>query len=71
MNLKNVKKVGFIENFNPRKSYPEFAIAEKVKPSPKIKKFKLQDPELVAAKKEFNRTKPVGYKPMVLVSTKF
>lgn len=44
MNLKNITKVGFIANFNPRKSYPEFH--NSVMPVKKVVKEK----EIVAIK---------------------
>lgn len=75
MNLSKIKTVAFIPNFNKREGYPEYGTkvvsVEKRINTPKVKRFKLGDPELIAAKKEFNKTKPVGYKPKVLVSTKF
>lgn len=77
MNLSRLKRVAFIENFNRREGYPNVVKAEAIvvqmKPTvaPKVIKHKLGNPDLIAAKKEFNKTKPVGYKPVVLVSTKF
>lgn len=75
MNLSRIKKVAFIPNFNKREGYPNVVsvavVAEKKVITPKIKRFKLGNPDLIAAKKEFNKTKPIGYKPVVLVSTKF
>lgn len=81
MNLSNIKKVAFIENFNPKKGYPEFGnhtvavkapviIIETKEPAvlPKWKKIRIK--RLKKAKKDFNKTVGIGYKPTLLVSSK-
>lgn len=79
MNLSRIKRVAFIENFNPKKGYPEFG-THTVKPKvviapvevvatelPKWKQRKIK--ELKSAKKEFKASIGADYKPKVLVST--
>lgn len=80
LNLSNIKRVGFIANFNPKRGYPEFAyksnipavapvVITPVKVSKPISEDKL------AAKKALKEAKQSskwlnGSNPVVLVSTR-
>lgn len=83
MNLSKIKTVGFIENFDPKKGYPEFAYkAPQVAPVMTIKtKGVVEEKELPTWKK--NQIKKLkrakrgwknglddGYKPSLLTSNK-
>lgn len=84
LNLSNIKRVGFIENFNPKKGYPEFArkvetpelvmstskpVTGTIKASvPKWKKNKLK--AIKRVKKEFKSRVGIGYKPSTIASNK-
>jgi len=79
MNLSRIKRVAFIEDFNPKMGYPQYG-NHTIKPKvvivpvevavvelPKWKKRKIK--ELKEAKKEFKASITADYKPRVLVST--
>lgn len=78
LNLSNIKRVGFIPNFNSKGSYPEFAIAEAKVPvveavqpvSHTVKAItaemavrRMERASVKRAKKSFKQSIPAGYKP--------
>lgn len=80
-NLSNVKVIGFIPNFDPKKGYPEFGnhvlpskrvinTVSTVEPTPIPKWKKNKRKRLKRAKLEFSKTPNAHRKPVLLVSTK-
>lgn len=85
LNLSNIKRVGFIENFNPKKGYPEFSRKEekeeakvvKLTPKNEILKEKFIEgwkkrliKRIKWEKKKFKRSVGPNYKPQILTSNK-
>lgn len=80
MNLSGIKRVAFIENFDAKKSYPQFnsikAVEPKVEFTPSIKEDKVlpkwkknQIKAIKKAKRAFKARVGINYKPTLLVST--
>ncbi len=81
MNLSNIKKVAFIENFNPKMGYPQFAYKSTVVAKPgstsvnTSKKVNVLTDDQLAAKLAIKEAKKAskwlnGSRPTLLVSTK-
>lgn len=85
MNLSNIKRVGFIENFNPKMGYPEFARQAEAPKEAKSKqpttvkeavvkeipKWKKKRIKAIKkAKKEFKSRTDSNYKPTIAATNK-
>lgn len=82
-NLSNIKKVGFIPDFNPKKGYPELGFKKEVEVKQKIniKPVEVEEKAVPSWKKKLNKRikwekrkfkKHVGtdYKPVLLTTNK-
>lgn len=83
LNLSNIKTVGFIPDFNPKKGYPEFGSVKEVEPVKEINTTPIEIEEKVVPswkkkfikrmkweKRKFKKSVGVDYKPTILTSNK-
>lgn len=83
LNLSNIKTVGFIPDFNPKKGYPEFGFNKEVEPVKEINTTPIEVEKkdipswkkkfikrMKWEKKKFKKSVDSNYKPVLLTTNK-